>query len=238
MILSSLVHTDFQPYLLPNTDAWALPEDKALELLVYLEQQGVRQIYCVPPVKVENEVNAFSFLKDAFQYLQQQYSGNISLRLSARYRLDEGFPALLEKGDLLTIGGGKELLVDVSPLQQPEGLSEMIHAICRSGYIPVLMQPERSLYWGTEDYLHLRESGCRLMLNLYSLFGYNGDGALNYSRMLLRKEWYTYLCSGREDTKVMRYGESFSIEDDDDLAMKLQEIERNSRLLWSATENG
>ena len=227
MILSSLVHTDFQPYLLPNTDAWALPGDKALELLVYLEQQGVRQIYCVPPVKVENEGNAFSFLKDAFQYLQQQYSGNISLRLSARYRLDEGFPALLEKGALLT-----------SPLQQPEGLSEMIHAICQSGYIPVLMQPERSLYWGTEDYLHLRESGCRLMLNLYSLFGYNGDGALNYSRMLLRKEWYTYLCSGREDTKVMRYGESFSIEDDDDLAMKLQEIERNSRLLWSATENG
>lgn len=53
MILSSLVHTDFQPYLLPNTDAWALPGDKALELLVYLEQQGVRQIYCVPPVKVE-----------------------------------------------------------------------------------------------------------------------------------------------------------------------------------------
>ena len=33
MILSSLVHTDFQPYLLPNTDAWALPGDKALELL-------------------------------------------------------------------------------------------------------------------------------------------------------------------------------------------------------------
>ena len=116
MILSSLVHTDFQPYLLPNTDAWALPEDKALDLLVYLEQQGVRQIYCVPPVKIENGGNAFSFLKDAFQYLQQQYSGNISLRLSARYRLDEGFPALLEKGDLLAIGGGKELLVDVSPL--------------------------------------------------------------------------------------------------------------------------
>lgn len=36
----------------------------------------------------------------------------------------------------------------------------------------------------------------------------------------------------------MRYSESFSMEDDDDLAMKLQEIERNSRLLWSVTENG
>ena len=144
----------------------------------------------------------------------------------------------MEKGDLLAIGGGKELLVDVSPLQQPKGLSEMNHAICRSGNIPVLMQPERSLYWGTEDYLHLRESGCRLMLNLFFLFGFFCEGALNYSRMLLKKGWYTYLCSGREDTKVMRYSESFSMEDDDDLAMKLQEIERNSRLLWSAMENG
>ena len=57
-------------------------------------------------------------------------------------------------------------------------------------------------------------------------------------KYMLRTIWYTYLCSGREDTKVMRYGESFSIEDDDDLAMKLQEIERNSRLLWAAMENG
>lgn len=39
MILSSLVHTDFQPYLLPNTDAWALPGDKALELLIILNSK-------------------------------------------------------------------------------------------------------------------------------------------------------------------------------------------------------
>ena len=68
MILSSLVHTDFQPYLLLNTDTWALHGDKALELLDYLEHQGVGQIYCVHPVKVENEGNASSFLKEAFQY--------------------------------------------------------------------------------------------------------------------------------------------------------------------------
>ena len=42
MILSSLVHTDFQPYLLPNTDAWALPGDKALELLVYQNRDITR----------------------------------------------------------------------------------------------------------------------------------------------------------------------------------------------------
>lgn len=72
-----------------------------------------------------------------------------------------------------------------------------------------------------EDYLYLWELGCRLMLNLYFLFGYNGDGVLNYSCMLLRKEWYIYFCLGREDMKVMCYGELFLIEDDDDLVMKL-----------------
>lgn len=98
---------------------------------------------------------------------------------------------------------GKELLVDVSPLKQPKDFSRDDSCHLPVGYIPVLMQPERSLYWGTEDYLHLRESGCRLMLNLYSLFGYNGDGALNCSRMLLLKRVVYISLFGQGDTTTV-----------------------------------
>ena len=44
MILSSLVHTDFQPYLLPNTDAWALPEDKAENRYVPKKRESLTRI--------------------------------------------------------------------------------------------------------------------------------------------------------------------------------------------------
>lgn len=87
----------------------------------------------------------------------------------------------------MTIGEGRKLLVDVSPLKESADLWRMLEAIVQAGYTPVVMQPERTVYWCTEDFFRLKEMGCQLMLNLYSLFGYNGDEALNYSRMLLKK---------------------------------------------------
>lgn len=79
--------------------------------------------------------------------------------------------------------------------------------------------------------------GCQLMLNGYSLFGYHGDEALNNSRMLLKKEMYTYLCSGVEDVKVMRYSEQMTMGEDVELMHAVQVLEQNNRLLWSVKEN-
>ena len=39
-------YTDFQPYILPETDVWALPTQKAMELLEYLENKGMKQVIC------------------------------------------------------------------------------------------------------------------------------------------------------------------------------------------------
>ena len=233
-----MIYTDFQPYLLSGTDAWALSEDKAAELLCYLESSGVRQIYCIPPVRQENPENTTGFLKERFEQLQKGYTGCIELKLAARYRLDEGFPILLKNNRLLTIGEGRELLVDASPLKEPNDIWYILEAIVQTGYTPVVMQPERTTYWYTEDFFRLKEMGCQLMLNLYSLFGYHGDEALNYSRMLLSKEMYTYICSGMEDVKMMRYSEQIIVEEDGVLMNAVKVLQQNNRRLWSVTENG
>lgn len=236
-LIMLMIYTDFQPYLLPNTDAWALSEDKVTDLLSYLESCGVRQVCCIPPVKQENPENTTAFLKERFEQLQKICTGGIELKLAARYRLDGSFGRLLRGGSLLTIGEGRALLVDVSPLKEAADMWRMLEAIVEAGYTPIVMQPERTIYWCTEDFFRLKEMGCQLMLNLYSLFGYNGDEALNYSRMLLQKEMYTYLCSGMEDTKVMRYSEQMAIGEDMALMGAVQTLEKNNRLLWSVNEN-
>lgn len=236
-LIMQMIYTDFQPFLLSETDTWALSEDKAVELLYYLEIRGVRQVYCIPPVKKENPENTTEFLKGRFEQLQKVYMGGIELKLGTRYRLDGSFGTLLRGGSLLTIGEGRKLLVDVSPLKESADMWRMLEAIVEAGYTPIVMQPERTIYWSMEDFFRLKEMGCQLMLNLYSLFGYNGDEALNYSRMLLQKEMYTYLCSGMEDTKVMRYSEQMAIEEDMALMRAVQTLEKNNRLLWSVNEN-
>lgn len=206
-----MIHTDFQPYILPNTDNWALPSIKALELLNYLEKRGTKQVICVPPIRKENPENTTGTLKETFNAFKSQYKGKIELRLAAKYRLDDAFEETLANEKLLTINNQKELLVDVHPLQKNNDCEKMLDSVLAAGYIPVIIQPERTRYWGTEDFIKLKEKGCKLMMNLYSFFGYNGDGALNYSRMLIKRKLYNYVFSGMEDTKTMHYSENFNI---------------------------
>lgn len=204
-------YTDFQPYLLPGTDDWALPETKAMELMEYLESKGVDEVVCVPPVKRENPENTTENLKRIFQGFRNRYEGNIELKLAARYRLDDCFDKKLNREELLVMGDEGELLMDVHPLMSHLKTWEMIDATLKAGYKPVMMQPERTIYWSTEDFIRLKEKGCRMMMNLHSYFGYNGDEALNYSRMLMKKELYDYVFSGMEDTKIMRYSKSLEL---------------------------
>ena len=228
---------DFQAYLLPKSDVWALSLNQTIELLDYLETMKIRQVYCIPPVRIENPENTVDLLMKTFEELQEHYSGGVVLKLSAKYRLDAGFITLLNRGNLMTIGSGKQLLVDVSPLKEADGLWQMLESALRAGYTPVVMQPERTVYWGTEHFVRLTKMGCKLMLNLYSLFGYNGDEALNYSRLLLKKKMYTYLFSGMEDTKVMRFSEQIKMDQDMVLINAVQALEENNGSLWSVNES-
>ena len=227
---STLSFIDFQPYLLPDTDAWALPEDKAVLLLDYLKTRGMDSFYCVPPIRQGGGKNSIDFLQNVFLAFLKKHSAKAKFRLAARYRLDEGFISLLRKNGLLTIG--RHILVDVSPLEKNEYIWETLKAISRAGYTPIIMQPERTTYWQEEDFRRLRGEGARLMLNLYSLFGYNGDEALMYSRWMLSEGMYDYVCSGMEDTKIMRYSERFALDEDDAMIKELGHLEENGRLLW------
>ena len=234
MDLSISSFTDFQPYLIPDTDPWSLPEEKAVSLLNYLKTRGIERIYCTPPVRLENSNNTPNFLQNTFLSFLKRFSIDNRLKLSARYRLDNGFVPLLKRNDLLSIG--KYLIIDVSPLQENEQTWDMIEEIINAGYKPILMQPERTIYWGKNDFIRLREVGVQLMLNTYSLFGYNGDSALMHSRWLLSKGMYDYVSSGIEDTKIMRYSENFTMNADDISIKELSRLEDNGRMLWSATE--
>lgn len=222
MNFSKHLLVDFQPYLLPGTDPWALSVEKALGLLNYLSTKGFKCIYCTPPVKCDSRFSTANAIRNVFSSFRQSYSWDCELKLAARYRLDDGFIPLVNHGELLSIG--EYLIIDVSPLQAHVGTSDMIKATIEAGYTPILAQPERTVYWEEEDFLRLKEAGCKFMLNLYSLFGYNGDYALMYSRWMLSEGMYDYACSGMEDTKIMHYSERFALDEDDTIIKALRHI--------------
>lgn len=231
------IYTDLQPYLLQDTDAWALSKDQSKELMDYLASKGVKQVICTPPIRKENPENSLEFLHSRFVRLQERCNAEMKLQLSAKYRLDEAFDDIWDKGELLTIGNGKSLLVDVSPLEAMDDYWGKLDKIIKSGYVPIVMEPERTEYWENGDFVKLKDIGCQFTLNIYSLFGYNGDKALLYSRELLENGMYTYLFSGMEDPKVMYYSEQIKIEKEPALVKALGILEQNNKLLWFVNGN-
>ncbi|RGN33243.1 CpsB/CapC family capsule biosynthesis tyrosine phosphatase [Bacteroides oleiciplenus] len=202
---------DYQPYLLSSTDNWAMPENKSIELLHYLESSGVKDVVCIPPVRKENPQNTNDYLQRRFKRLTSTYKDAIHLHLAARYRIDETYFLHLQSSELLCLKEDMHLLVDVSPLQEYTNTWRLLEATIQAGFIPVLMQPERVTYWRIGDFARLNKMGCKFMGSLYSLHGYNGDTALMHSEYLRQRDWYDYYCSGMEDTKVMRYVEQWHI---------------------------
>lgn len=226
---------DFQFYLLPETDVWDIKPQDSLKVIRYLKSRNIEKIFCSPAIRSEFSQNTNEFLQQQFNAFRELYGSEMGMKLAAKYRMDEEYMNHLTNDKLLTVGGN-HLLVDVSPITKPDNLWEMIEATVAKGYTPVLVQPERYEYCHMEDFVQFRDCGCKLMMNLYSLAGYNGQAALHYSIMLLQKEMYSYITSGIEDKKSMRYTEDFEI-GDKGMKKKFERLIENNNILWEKTIN-
>ena len=223
--------TDFQFYLLPETDIWDIKPKDSLEVIQYLKSRGIQNIFCSPSVRSEFSLNTNEYLQQQFDSFQKLYGNDIEMKLAAKYRMDEEYINHLNNDNLLTIGN-KFLLVDLSPITKPENLWEMIDTTVAKGYTPILVQPERYEYCHMEDFFLFRERGCKLMMNMFSLAGYNGQAALYYSISLLQKGMYAFVTSGIEDKKSMRYTEEFEMKDCE-MKKKLERLIENNHNLWN-----
>ena len=225
--------TDFQFYLLPETDVWDIKPKDSLEVIQYLKSRGIKNIFCVPSVRSEFPINTNEYLQQQFDSFQKLYGNEVEMKLAAKYRMDEEYLDYLANDEILTVSN-KYLLADLSPITKPENLWKMIDTTIEKGYTPILVQPERYEYCHMEEFMKFKEHGCKLMLNVFSLAGYNGQTALYYSLMLLQKEMYSFATSGIEDKKTMRYTDDFVITDPV-IKSKFEVLQRNNNDLWQTT---
>ena len=100
--------------------------------------------------------------------LEKRDMSYIKFDAAAEYMLDEEFCELLKARDLLTLKEDS-LLVEISFLQAPVNLYEMLFDIQLAGYKPIMAHPERYMFYHQdfELYQKLKDAGCRFQLNLF-----------------------------------------------------------------------
>lgn len=186
----STIGIDMHSHILPGIDDGAKNLENSLILARRFQELGFRKLIATPHIMADYFRNTPTTIHKALdllreELLQQQIS--LEVEAAAEYYLDETFENKIEKKEVLTFGEKKYLLFELSYINAPHNLYEVIAKIQDAGYQPVLAHPERYPYYysSIENYEQIRGTGCLLQLNTISLTGYYGKGAKQIADQLV-----------------------------------------------------
>lgn len=210
--LKELIPDDFidiHSHILYGLDDGAKSLKDTEELLGSLKNLGFRQFVTTPhttPLVWENTKEGI-----LSKYEDVRAELNLSadvLRVASEYLMDDSFLKRLEHETLLTLKD-KYVLVEMSYINPPIQLYEIIMQLLSQGYIPVLAHPERYNFYKNDydSFKKLKSAGCLFQMNLLSSVGYYGAGITQVSDYLLKEKMYDFVGS---DVHHMKHVQAFN----------------------------
>lgn len=189
---------DTHCHLLPQADDGIRSHADALRLIDFMKSMGLKECICTPHISLRFPQNEPEGLRRIFLPFREQATDthpDFRLHLSAEYMIDERFPQLLRREQLLPwpVAGDSHLhlLVEMPTGQLPMGWADTLCDILAHGYIPVLAHPERyHRHLSADDFRRLHQLGIRFQGNIGSLGGFYGKIARDLCLTLHREKLY------------------------------------------------
>ncbi len=193
-ILRDLIenYTDIHSHLLPGIDDGSKNFETTLSLIRSLEKIGFEQFVTTPHIIKnvwDNTRTGIETLHAATSEKLIQENFSLPFKAAAEYMMDDSFSKLMESEKLFTLKDNY-LLVEMSYINPPMQLYDIIFDIRIAGYQPVLAHPERYLFYHSnfDEYKKLKKAGCMFQLNLLSTVGYYGSEVAKVAQKLLEKD--------------------------------------------------
>ncbi|WP_432671672.1 tyrosine-protein phosphatase [Flavobacterium sp. SM2513] len=212
-ILKDLIpsdHVDFHSHLLFGIDDGAKTFQETLHLTKSLMNFGIKQIITTPHIMQhvwDNTSEGIIERKNEVNALLLEEGIDISFHAAAEYLMDDNFVQLFKKQKLLTL---KEnyVLVEMSYINAPIQLYDILFDLQVAGYRPVLAHPERYNFYhhNFDEYQKLKKAGCLFQLNLLSVVGYYGENVAKTAQKLLAQGLIDFASS---DTHHQKHIDSF-----------------------------
>ena len=185
--------TDVHSHLLPGLDDGSPDLSTSLHLMKGMIDLGFQQFTATPHVmqdiwKNTNEsiVHSYSLLRAALDENKIYYP----LVAAAEYMVDENLEQLLKNRSPLRTIRDKWVLIEISFLQPPLQLTNILFEMQLQGYQPILAHPERYLNYANNlsELVKLKDMGCKLQSNLLSFSGYYGKEVLRFAERLVDQQ--------------------------------------------------
>lgn len=201
-ILKDLIpdnYIDIHSHILPGIDDGAKTIEDTKYLVTELQKIGFKKFITTPHTFSGFWDNTKEGIqnkeRDTLNLLSSQ-NINIDLKAASEYLLDDHFASLFKKKEILTLKDNF-VLVEMSYLNAPIHLYDLLFDLQVAGYKPVLAHPERYLFYhkNFDEYKKLKNSGCYLQLNLLSTVGYYGSEVTEVAKKILEKGLYDFVGS-------------------------------------------
>lgn len=120
----------------------------------------------------------------------------VPFKSASEYLIDDDLAKRIQEEPLLTIKDNY-VLVEMSYLNPPMQLYDIIFDLQVAGYMPILAHPERYIFYHRtmEEYNKLKKTGCLFQLNLLAAVGYYGYGVMQICENLLKQGMYDFVGS-------------------------------------------
>lgn len=226
-ILSDLIpgnYVDIHSHLLPGIDDGAKNSEDTNGLIDALKNIGFSQFITTPHIIKGIWDNTSESIISKLEEIQSKIAGT-EIKAAAEYMLDSYFFERIKKEEKLLTLKDNYLLIEMSYLNAPMQLYDIIFEIQVQGYKPVLAHPERYLFYANnfQEFHKLKRSGCLFQLNLLSTTGYYGTAVTKITQKLMDEKLYDFTgCDVHHQKHVQSLGSRLTIKNHQELTALME----------------
>lgn len=201
---------DIHSHLLPGIDDGAKSIEESIQLIKTMRSYGIKNITTTPHILGSFWPNTPEIINEKLELvrkeLKTQNINDINLNAAAEYMLDEKFMKLMYEKNLLSIKDNY-VLIELSYVNPPENIFDILFEIQANGYKPILAHPERYLFYHYkfDIYKKIKNAGCLLQMNLLSLTNYYGSEVNRTARELLKNNLIDFVGTDTHNKNHLKF---------------------------------
>ena len=170
----SVLKTDIHSHFIPGIDDGSPDMETTISLIKEMQGLGFNKVITTPHVMSDFYKNSSDIILKGITDIRSELKVqniNMEIEAAAEYYIDYDFEQKIGKEKFLTFGVNY-ILVELSFMEAPKNLLDIIFKLQLEGYKVVLAHPERYAFFIMDDYEELVNRGVLLQINWLSIIGY------------------------------------------------------------------
>ena len=193
----SVLKTDIHSHFIPGIDDGSPDMETTISLIKEMQGLGFKKVITTPHVMSDFYKNSSDIILKGLTDIRSELKVqniNMEIEAAAEYYIDYDFEQKIGKEKFLTFGDNY-ILVELSFMEAPKNLFDIIFKLQLEGYKVVLAHPERYAFFTMDDYEELVNRGVLLQINWLSIIGYYSPQIEQKTKDLISADMISFIGS-------------------------------------------